>query len=132
MAFRLATIARNDACNGVVDLLDSGQIQIYTGTQPGTAGATPTGTLLGTCVFGAAAFGDAVTGTATANAITADSSADDSGTAGCFRLTTSGGTSGVADGTCGQGAGDLSFDNSVIVAGGEIAVTSFTVTVPTS
>jgi hypothetical protein len=32
----------------------------------------------------------------------------------------------------GQGSGDLSFDNSVIVAGGTIAISAFTVTVPIS
>lgn len=132
MAFRLSTSARNAACDGIVDLLDvggAGQIRIRTGSQPTNVGDADTGTLLGTCPLSATAFGASSSGTATANTITSDSSADASGTAGHFRMYSGGGTC-IADGTCGLGTGDLSFDNNVIVAGGVIAITSFTVSVP--
>jgi len=132
MAYRLSTAARNAACDAIVDLLDvggTGTIRIRTSTQPTNVGDADTGTLLGTLTFSATAFGSASTGTATAAAITSDSSADASGTAGHFRFYT-GGAAINSDGTCGQGSGDLSFDNSTIVLGGVIAITSFTVTVP--
>lgn len=135
MAFRLATSARNAAANGVVDLLDAGAgagtMAIRTGAQPTNVGDADSGTLLGTLTFSDPAFGNAATGVATASAITMDSSADASGTAGHFRLKDSDANI-VADGTCGQGSGDLSFDNSTIVAGGEIRCQSFTVTAPIS
>ena len=133
MAFRLSTAARNAACDAIVDLLDPsgpGTIRIRTGTQPTNVGDADTGTLLGTLTFSATAFGSSSTGTATASSITSDTSADNSGTAGHFRLYANSGV--IADGTCGQGSGDLSFDNNVIVAGGVIAISSFTVTVPIS
>lgn len=134
MAFRLGTAARDAACNGIVDLLDVGgtaTCRIRTGSQETNVGDADTGTLLGTCTYAATAFGASSTGTATAASITSDTSADASGTAGHFRNYTGGGIAN-SDGTCGQGSGDMSFDNSVIVAGGVIAITSFTVTVPIS
>jgi hypothetical protein len=132
MAFRLSTAARNAAANGAIDLLNTGgagTIRVLTSTQETNVGDADSGTLLGTLTFSATSFGAASTGVKTANSITSDSSADNSGTAGHFRLYT--GTPAInSDGTCGQGTGDMSFDNSVIVAGGVIACSSFTVTQP--
>lgn len=134
MAFRLSTAARNAACNGIVDLIDAGAgagtLKIYTGSQPGSVGGTY-GTLLGTLTFSDPAFGNAATGVATASPITSDTSADASGTAATFAILDSDANV-IADGTCGVGSGDLQFDNATIVAGGVIAVSSFTCTVPVS
>lgn len=135
MAFRLSTDTRNKACDAIVDDIDAGAgagtITIRTSTQPTNVGDAENGTLLGTLTFSDPAFGAASSGTATASSITSDTNADNSGTAGHFRIFDSSPAI-VADGTCGQGSGDLSFDNNVIVAGGTIAISSFTVTVPIS
>lgn len=135
MAFRLSTDTRNRACDAIVDDIDAGAgagtIAIRTGAQPTNVGDADTGTLLGTLTFSDPAFGAAAAGVATASAITSDTNADASGTAGHFRIKDSDGNI-VADGTCGQGSGDLSFDNAVIVAGGTIACSSFTITIPVS
>ena len=135
MTFRLSTAARNAACDGIVDLIDAGTppglLRVRTGAQPTNVGDAEAGTLLGTLTFSATAFGASSTGTATASSITSDTSADASGTAGHFRALNAAGTA-IADGTCGLGSGDMSFDNNVIVAGGTIACSSFTVTVPVS
>lgn len=134
MPFRLGTTMRNAAANGIVDTIDQGsgpgKVKIYTGAQPGSVGGTY-GTLLGTLTFSDPAFGNASTGTATASSITSDTNADASGTAGTFTITDSDDNV-LADGTCGLGSGDLSFDNNVIVAGGTIAISSLTVTQPIS
>lgn len=134
MAFRLGTTMRNNGCNGVVDTIDQGSgagtIKIYTGAQPGSVGGTY-GTLLGTCTYSDPAFGSASTGVATASAITSDTSADNSGTALSFTVNDSDANV-LADGSCGQGSGDMNFDNNVIVTGGTIAITSMTVTQPIS
>lgn len=134
MSFRLGTTMRNAAANGIVDVIDqgsgAGKWKIYTSTQPGSVGGTY-GTLLGTLTFSDPAFGNAATGVATASAITSDTSADNSGTAGTFTLTDSDDNV-LADGTCGTSGTDLVFDNAVIVAGGTIAISSATVTVPVS
>lgn len=135
MTYRLSTNARNVACDAIVDAIDAGAgagtIAIRTSTQPTNVGDADSGTLLGTLTFSDPAFGSAATGVATASAITSDTSADTSGTAGHFRIKDSTPTI-HSDGTCGQGSGDLSFDNSVIVAGGVIAISSMTITVPIS
>src|SRR5688500_19555845 len=125
MAFRLATDTRNKAANAIVQDLDAGSgagtIAIRTGAQPTNVGDADTGTLLGTLTFSDPAFGAASTGVATASAITSDTNADNSGTAAHFRIKDSDGNI-HSDGTCGQGSGDISFDNSAIVAGGTIAI----------
>lgn len=134
MTYRIGTAARNAASDAVVDLIDPsgpGTIRIRTGTQPTNVGDADSGTLLGTLTFSATAFGASSSGTATAASITSDTSADASGTATQFRVYTGAGVA-HSDGTCGLGSGDMSFDNNVIVAGGVIACSSFTVTVPIS
>lgn len=135
LVYRLSTDTRNKACDAVVDDIDAGSgagtIQIRTGAQPTNVADAAQGTLLGTLTFSDPAFGAAATGVATASAITSDTSADNSGTAGHFRIIDSD-TNIHSDGSCGQGSGDMSFDNSVIVAGGVIAISSMTVTVPIS
>jgi len=133
MTYRLSTNSRNKACDalcGEINTGGAGTIAIRTGTQPTNVGDADTGTLLGTLTFSATAFGNSSTGTATANAITS-ATAGNSGTAGHFRIK-SGAGSIHSDGTCGQGTGDLSFDNSTIVSGGSIAISSFSVTIPVS
>lgn len=134
-AFRLATSARNAACDAIVDLIDAGAgagtVAIRTGSQPTNVGDSDTGTLLGTLTFSDPAFGASSTGTATASSITSDTSADNSGTAGHFRVKDSSPAI-VCDGTCGTSGTDMVFDNATIVAGGTIAISSFTVTVPIS
>lgn len=125
--YRQGTATRNAANDARAALLNSGTIQIRTGTQPTNVSDGPTGTLLGTLTFGATAFGASSNGVATANAITSDTSADASGTAGYGSLVTSGAVI-QGDCTCGQGTGDIDFDNNVIVAGGTIAISSMTLT----
>lgn len=129
MALRCSTATRalrNDAHKAN---LNTGTIQIRTGAQPTNVGDAAGGTLLGTLTFGATAFGATSTGVATANAITSDTSADNSGTAAHARLLTSGAAI-DSDCTCGQGTGDVNFDNAVIVAGGTIAISTMTLTTP--
>lgn len=130
MAYRRATATRQAVGDAERVLFNSGTIQIRTGGQPATPDTAASGTLLGTLTFGATAFGATNTsGVATANAITSDTSADASGTAGYARLLNSSAAI-VGDCTCGQGTGDISFDNAVIVAGGTIAISSMTLTTP--
>ena len=136
--FKISTAWRNAACNAMVDELDSGTgagtVAIRVGSPPTNVSDASSGNLLGTCTFSATAFGNAATGVATAAAITSDSSADNSGDAGYFRLYkgAAGDTSASAQGTAGNSGDtpDMTFDNKTIVAGGVIAISSMTVTVP--
>lgn len=133
--FKISTAARNAACNAIVDLIDAGAgagtCAIRTGAPPTNVSDADSGTLLGTLTFSDPAFGNASTGVATASSITSDTNADASGIAGHFRVKDSDantifqGTAGVSGDTP-----DMVFDNATIVAGGTIAITSMTVTVP--
>jgi len=131
--FRLGTAARDAAVDAVTLLINAGTppglCRIRTTAQPTNVGDAEAGVLLATCPFSADAFGNSSSGTATAAAITSDSSADASGTAGHFRVLNAAGTP-IADGTCGTSGADMNFDNNVIVAGGTVAISGFTITQP--
>lgn len=136
--FKLSTAARNAACNAIVDLVDggagAGRLEIRVGSPPTNCSDASSGLLLGTLTFSATAFGAAATGVATAAAITSDTSADNSGDAGYFRVFAGGAadTACLFQGTAGEAADtpNMTFDEKTIVAGGTIACSSFTVTVP--
>ena len=139
-ATRISNNAAKAACDAIVDLLDGGAgaatAKLYTGTQatdPDTAiGAQ---VLLGTLTFSDPAFGAAADanpgGRATASAITSDTSADATGTATWFRTADSNGVA-VMDGSVGTSSADMILNTVSIVAGAEIAITSWTVTMPES
>ena len=135
--FEISVAAQNAACDAIVDLIDggaaAGTLAIRTGVPPATCAAVDTGVLLGTLTFSDPAFGAAAAGVATVTpSITSDSSADASGDAGHFRVKDSNGVV-IMQGTAGEAADapvDMQFDEKTIVAGGVIACTSFTVTVP--
>ena len=124
---KIGTSARNAACDAIVDLIDvgtpNGYIQVRTGPPPTNPGDANSGTLLATCPFGATAFGAA--------AITSDTSADASGDAGHFRVF-DGNDVCILQGTAGEAADtpNMVFDEKSIVAGGTVAITAMTVTVP--
>lgn len=128
MTVKRGTATRNAMCDALVDQLDGGTITIRTGAPPTAPADADSGTLLGTLTFGTPAFGAASTGAATANAITSDSSADATGTAGHFRMKTSGGVV-VLQGTVAVSGADLDIDSVSIVAGGVISCSSFVYTV---
>jgi hypothetical protein len=140
MATRISTAAAKAACDAVVDLLDggagAGYIEIRTGSQPATVATAASGTLLGTLTLSDPAFGNATTASpsvATASAITSDTNADATGTAGWFRAYDSAGTA-IIDGSVSAtgGGGDLTLDSTSIIAGGTIAMTSWTISMPTA
>jgi hypothetical protein len=103
----------------------SGLLRIYDGTRPATGGAATTLLAELTCnaTFAPAASG----GVLTLNAITQDSSANATGTATWFRITTSGGTA-VIDGSVGTSGSDLNLTTTAIVSGQPVSVSSFVIT----
>jgi hypothetical protein len=110
--------------NAAAALLNTGTMKIYTGSQPARNSA-PAGTLLATLTFGATAFGSSSGGSATANAITAGTAVA-TGTAGCFALYKSDGTTLVGTGTCGTSGTDAILNTTSIVTGANVSCSSFT------
>jgi len=118
------------AVNAATALLNSGFLNIYSGSQPALDAAL-TGTRLAHLTFGATAFGGATaaggTVTATANAISSDTSAV-AGTAGYFALLKSDGTTVVATGSVGTSGADLNLNSLTISGGATVSCSSFTIT----
>ena len=105
----------------------SALLRIYSGTRPATGG-TPT-TLLAQLTCAATFAAAAASGVLTLNAIASDTNAAASGTATWFRIVQDDGTTHVMDGSVAEtSGGDLNFDETAFVAGGTVAVSSFTIT----
>jgi hypothetical protein len=129
---KISDAAANAAADAVVDLLDGGKLLIYDGSQPADADTAVTDqTLLAELTFGTPAFGDASGGVATANAITQDSSANATGTATWFRVTTSEDAA-IFDGSVGTADANLVLNSVAIQAGATVSVTELTYTQPKS
>lgn len=118
---------RNNQLDEITTRAGNGALlRIYDGSRPATGGTATT--LLAELTCGSPFAGAASGGVLTANAITQDSSANATGTATWFRIVQSGGSTHVMDGDVGTSGSDLNLDSVSIVAGGEVAVTSFVIT----
>lgn len=138
MAFRLATIGQNAACNAFVALVDAGstnttgRILFYTGSQPATPQTTASGTLLATISFNNPSFGSSSNGSSSMTTGTqVQGSVSTSGTPGWFRITDRNNNA-VCDGsvTASGGGGDMTFDSVTWVSSGNVAINSITITFP--
>lgn len=140
LAMRISNLSARAMLDALVDRVDGGAgagiCRIYDGAQatdPDTAVGAQV--LLATLTFSDPAFGaaaDAAPGAiATANAITADASADATGTASWFRVLDSTPTA-HWDGSVGTGTHDMVVNTTAFVAGAEVAISSWTVTMPES
>jgi hypothetical protein len=126
MALAYSTTLRNAMLDEITAAVGaSGLLRIYDGTRPATGGAATTLLAELTCnaTFAPAASG----GVLTLNAITQDSSANATGTATWFRITTSGGTA-VIDGNVGTSGSDLNLTTTAIVSGQPVSISSFVIT----
>jgi hypothetical protein len=122
MAVILTTLARNAACNAIVDLIDAGagagNIKFE------TSGDVEVATL----PFSDPAFGNAAVGVATANAITSDTTAT-GGTVAQASIYDSDANK-VLECNVQTSGGDINMSSLVIGAGDTISMSALTVTVP--
>lgn len=120
----ISTGIRNAMCDAFVDAIDGGAgaglLEIHT---VGFAAK------LATLTFTDPAYGAAAAGVAQENTITDDTSADATGTAAVFRVTTSTPTT-EFEGTVSDTAGDIVFNSVAFVAGDTVSVTDLPVTMP--
>lgn len=133
----LAATARNTALDAIVDLIDTGgagTLNFYTGSMPATPDdAVTTQVLLATLTFSSPAFGDASdsgsTSSAVASAITEEDSALDTGVITWARILDGAGdpVMDVDVGVTGSAA-TITLNTTSIVTGGEVVVTSATLT----
>lgn len=132
MATSIDATARTAVVDAIVDLLDSGEVEIRTGSAADPDSAA-TGTILATISLAATAFNAAsdngTTATATAQGTLEDTNAANGGTAGHFVAKQSGGNvllTGTVTGT--GGGGDMELNTTTIEAAGTVTITSWTVT----
>lgn len=126
MALAFSAAVRNSMLDAITTAAGgSALLSIYDGTRPATGGTATT--LLAQLTCNATFAPGASGGVLTLNAITTDSSANATGTASWFRITTSGATH-IVDGNCGTSGSDLNLNTLSIVSGGPVAVSSFTIT----
>jgi hypothetical protein len=131
---QLAALGRTTAINAVAALMNSGMLRIYS-SDAADPDSAATGTLLAELSFGSTAFqsatDDGTNASAVANAITQDSNANASGTAAHWRSFNSSGTmvlKGTVSGT--GGGGELQLNNTAIVSGGIVSISSMTLRAP--
>jgi hypothetical protein len=130
MGVTLETVARNAACNAVVDLCDAGsgagklQIKTSAGTSTFDNGR------VATLTFSDPAFGNASTGVATASAITSDTNAA-AGTAAKAYFYDSDNTP-ILSCAVGTSGSDINLSSVSIGSGDTVSISSLTVTMPAS
>lgn len=121
-----STAAINAEASNVTALLNSGTLNIYSGTQPVNANTALSGnTLLAAFTFASSAFGSPTAGLATAAAISSVTAAA-TGTATFFRCVKSDGTTVVMDGSVGTSGTDCIINSTSIASGATVSVISFT------
>lgn len=139
LGFRITQAVASGMLNstGLTESIDAGTaavIRILTGTAPTNADDAETGTLLATLTCSATAFSgfsDLNPGArATFAAITSDSSADNTGTAGYFRILTQTGGTIIAQGNVGTSAADLILNTVAITSGSTVSITAATIDLP--
>lgn len=128
MALQYSTTLRNNQLDQIESTISTAPLlRIYTGTAPATCGDAATGTLLVEMTLPSDWMAAASSGSKAKNGTWEDSSANNTGTAGYFRVWDSGGTTCHIQGTCGMGTGDLQLDNTSIASGQKVTVTTFTI-----
>lgn len=130
MALGMNVTLRNNMLDEITSRAGaSALLRIYDGTQPATGGTATT--LLAQLTCNATFAAAASSGVLTLNSISSDTSANATGTATWFRIVQSDGSTHVSDGTVSTvaaGTGDMQLDDTSIVLGGTVAISSATIT----
>ena len=134
MAISINTAARNTMLNALADTMDAGvcTLNIRSGTAPAVT-AAETGTLLASITLPTPAFGASATGIVTLAGTWQDASADATGTASYFRITTDSGEAIQGSVTATGGGGDLELSTVDLTVGGDVTISAGgTLTMPAS
>lgn len=129
MATQVSVATRNAAIDAANALINSGSVEIRTGSAAAVDSA-PTGTVLATFTLGASAFNAASGGFATA-ILPAAVTASAGGTAGHYVVKDLGGNV-ERNGTAGTSGTDMILNNTAFTTGDNVEITSWTFSQPTS
>lgn len=131
MAVQLSTAVRNARLDGIeTSIGTSAVLKIFTGSPPVNCGTADSGTVLATLSLPSDWMAAASGGSKALSGTWTEPSADNTGTAGYFRLYASDGTTCGMQGTVTAtgGGGDMTVDNTAFVAAQVFNVTTFTLT----
>jgi hypothetical protein len=126
---QLSVTVRNAILDAVESTIGtSARLQIFNGTPPASCASADSGTMLAEMLLAVDWMDDAASGSKPKLGTYEDTNADQTGTAGHFRLKDSAGTTCHMQGTItgSGGGGDMEFDSTTITAGQLITITSFT------
>lgn len=131
MAVQLSVAVRNARLDAIETTISTSAIlKIRSGAQPANCAAADSGTVLATLNLPSNWMNAASGGTMTKAGTWEDLSADNTGTAGHFRVYASDGTTCGIQGsiTATGGGGDMTLDNTSIASGQTVTITTFTLT----
>lgn len=129
MALQYSVTVRNAKLDAVETAIGaSAVLKIRTGSVPANCAAADSGTVLATINLPSDWMAAASGGTKDKSGTWTDASADNTGTAGHFRLYASDGTTCHAQGTVGTSATDMIVDSTSFTSGQSFTVTAFTLT----
>lgn len=129
MALQFSTTLRNAILDQVETTISTAPtLEIRSGSPPADCAAADSGTLLASITLPSDWMAAASSGSKAKSGTWEDTSADATGTAGHFRIKQS--TTCHMQGTVGMSAADLILDNTSIIAGQKVTITTFTLTAP--
>jgi hypothetical protein len=131
VAIQYSTTVRNAKLDAIETAIGTAPIlKIRSGAKPATPATADSGTVLATATLPSDWMAAASAGAKAMAGTWSDTSADNTGTAGHFRIYDSGGTTCHIQGsvTATGGGGDMTVDNTSFAAGQAFAVTTFTIT----
>lgn len=131
MAVKMSVTVRNARLNATETAIGTGAVlKIRSGSVPTNIADADSGTVLATLTLPSDWMADASGGSKALTGTWQDASADDTGTAGHFRIYASDGTTQHIQGTVTAtgGGGDLTLDNTSIASGQAVSISSFTIT----
>ena len=129
MALQYSVSLRNAQLDAIETTIGtSPTLEIRSGSPPANAAAADSGTVLATISLPSDWLAAASSGSIAKSGTWSDTAADATGTAGHWRIKSSGGTVHM-QGTCTatDGGGDMTLDNTSIAAGQTVTVTSFSI-----
>lgn len=131
MALQLSVGVRNGRLDAIETTIGTGAVlKIRTGAQPADCATADSGTVLATLSLPSDWMAAASSGSKAKAGTWSDSSADNTGTAGHFRIYASDGTTCHVQGTVTAtgGGGDMTVDSTSFTAGQGFTITTFTLT----
>ena len=131
MALKFSVGVRNARLDAVETTIGTAPLLVLlTGSAPANCAAAETGTRLAVMTLPSDWMSNAASGAKALLGTWEDASADNTGTAGYFRIYDSGGSTCHVQGsvTATGGGGDMTLDNTSIASAQDVKVTSFTLT----